>query len=175
MPASRAYDIAIADSQSVISLDEEIIRAVVEQTLAAERVASATISVAIVDNATIRELNCRHLNHDYDTDVLSFLLDCEGPEFEVNVSPFRRGEGKTLDGEIIVSAEMAMQRAAEFNWKPQDELVLYIVHGLLHLTGYDDTTDDERTVMRAREKDVLSRIDAAGQALSTKDERTTKH
>lgn len=173
MPARSAYEVAIADSQHVLKLSKALVRKVVRQTLAAERVASATISVAIVDNPTMRELNCRHLNHDYDTDVLSFLLDCDDSGSKACASKSEpRGAGKILDGEIIVSAEMAKQRAGEFQWKPEDELVYYLVHGLLHLAGYDDLTPRELKTMRAREQDVLHVL---GLKKSRRSSKSTKH
>ena len=51
---------------------------------------------------------------------------------------------------------MAAQRAAEYQWTPHEELILYLVHGLLHLCGYDDLTPAERRIMRAREKEILA-------------------
>lgn len=87
---------------------------------------------------------------------MSFLLDCDGGED--NASKNLRGSGKTIDGEIIVSSEYAARLAPEFGWRPLDELTLYIIHGLLHLCGYDDLTDEELPIMRRREREVLSII-----------------
>ena len=149
------FCVEIADSQSAVAIAEESLHEIIERTLREEQVAAAEISIAIVDNATIRELNRRYLEHDFDTDVLSFLLEADGPETPPPPgSP--RGAGKRIEGEIIVSAEMAAQRAAEFGWSPGDELVVYLVHGLLHLTGYDDLTEPERRLMRAREREILA-------------------
>ena len=72
---SGMYEIEIADHQQCLTVDEAFVRNVVQQTLEAERIVAATISVAIVDNARIHELNRQYLNHDYETDVLSFLLE----------------------------------------------------------------------------------------------------
>lgn len=157
------YFLDVADSQNFLELEEDDLRDVVVRTLECEQVASADLSLAIVDNPTIRDLNVRYLQHDYDTDVLSFLFDVSGgdedspqesgPEGE----SFRpRGAGKRIEGEIIVSAEMALESARQYGWNPRDELILYIVHGLLHLTGYDDLSPEEKAVMRRRERDVLS-------------------
>ncbi len=157
------YFIDVSDSQSVLSLEEVFLREVVEQTLEAEQVLSAEISLAIVDNPMIRELNIRYLEHDYDTDVLSFLFDSEGGDEQEARAAERaglegrpRGAGKRIEGELIVSAEMANDQAQEFAWNPRDELVLYIVHGLLHLTGYDDQSPTEKRIMRRREREILA-------------------
>lgn len=153
------YDIAITNEQALLDVDEEQIRAVASRVLAAEEIHGATVSIAIVDDASLRELNRRHLNHDYDTDVLSFLLECEwegDPTGSATSAPL--GRGKRIEGEVIASAEMAIKRAAEFHWRPIDELTLYVVHGLLHLAGYDDLTDDEREIMRSRERAILESL-----------------
>lgn len=146
------FEIEISNEQDQLELSADWLQEVVQTTLTAERVRSASISVAVVDNATIWRLNRRHLQHDYPTDVLSFLLDSD-PEATSSTGP--RGSGRQLEGEVIVSAEMAMQMAAQYDWSARDELCLYLVHGLLHLCGYDDLTADEQVVMRGREREIL--------------------
>lgn len=101
----------------------------------------ATLSIAIVDDPTIHALNRQYLDHDYPTDVLSFLLE--------------RNEG-SLEGEVIVSRDTAARRAAEFGWSAADELLLYVIHGTLHLVGYDDQTEAAREKMRAAERRILA-------------------
>lgn len=154
------YQIDIANSQDTVEIDEQVSADVVRKTLEAECVSAASISVAFVDNATIHELNRQYLNHDYETDVLSFLLDCtldsaDIPVFD-GVGELPRGAGKRLEGEVIVSTEMAASLAEEFRWSAGDEIVLYLVHGLLHLCGYDDLTPEERIIMRSRERKILA-------------------
>ncbi len=152
------YEIEIADNQECLTIDEELVRTIVRQTLQAEQVSSATISVGIVDNAQIHKLNRQFLNHDYETDVLSFLLE-ESCDLAVELpTDAPRGAGKTIDGEVIVSSEMAITLAADYSWGPMDELTLYIVHGLLHLCGYDDLTAEELPIMRARECHVFEAL-----------------
>ena len=99
--------------------------------------------MAVVDDHTIRELNQRHLNHDYATDVLSF--------------PLEQAAG-ALEGEVIVSADMALATAPEYGWSAEDELLLYVIHGTLHLVGCDDKRPAERRAMRNREKAYLARL-----------------
>jgi len=145
------YEIEIADNQKCLTIDEDFVRSIVRQTLQTEQVSSATISLAIVDNSQIHELNRQYLNHDYETDVLSFLLEESHDETACSETGSPRGAGKKIDGEVIVSSEMAIDMAADYSWDAMDELTLYIVHGLLHLCGYDDLTAAELPVMRARE------------------------
>lgn len=148
------YQIEIADEQESLPVEHDRLLRVAQQTLACECVAAAQVSVAIVDANTMRRLNAAHLDHDCDTDVLSFLFDVQQQQPPDADAP--RGAGKAIEGEVIVSADMARRRAGEFDWSPQDELVLYLVHGLLHLAGYDDLSPDEKRVMRSRERDILS-------------------
>jgi probable rRNA maturation factor len=148
------YQIEITDNQDCLSLDASYLTEVVRRTLEAEHVAAATLSIAIVDNRTIHELNRDYLQHDYETDVLSFLLEETDETLEQPGRP--RGFGKNIDGEVIVSAEYAQSLAADYQWEPLHELLLYIVHGVLHLCGYDDLSADELPLMRERERAVFA-------------------
>jgi probable rRNA maturation factor len=139
--ANCKLQIEISDEQSLVDVDEARIREAVTSILADEGYVAAVVSVAIVDDAAIRPLNARYLGHDYATDVLSFVLEQDDSK---------------LEGEVIVSAETAHQRAARFGWRADDELLLYVIHGTLHLVGYDDLTDEALPVMRARERHYLS-------------------
>jgi probable rRNA maturation factor len=143
------FRIAISDQQQVLRIDRPAMRSVVRNVLRLERVPAAEVSLAFVDDAAIHSLNRRHLKHDYPTDVLSFLLAGSAPGGN---SP------ALLEGEVIVSTEMALRRAAEFGWSPHDELTLYVVHGVLHLCGYDDVTAGARRRMRARERKALESL-----------------
>jgi probable rRNA maturation factor len=150
------YQVDIDDEQKSLKVDHKRIAEITRELLAAEKCVSATISIAIVDNDTIHDLNQRYLQHDYATDVLSFLLECEiEPESLPIPKSAPRGAGKRIEGEIIVSAEMAQELATKYRWQPLDELTLYVVHGLLHLCGYDDLSAKELKVMRLREQEVL--------------------
>jgi len=153
------YQVDVANNQHCLSIDADALREVVRQTLASERVTAATISLAIVDGGTIHELNRQYLNHNFETDVLSFLLECSGGESDNGELPaVPRGTGKTIDGEVVVCSEYATRTAPEFGWDPLSEITLYVIHGLLHLCGYDDLTAAELTVMRQREREVLALI-----------------
>lgn len=151
------FEVEIDDSQKVLKVDHRRLVNVARSVLAAEKCVSATISLAIVDNEMIHELNVRYLAHDFPTDVLSFLLE---EEFDPAMLPVPtnapRGYGKRIEGEVILSAEMAKQSAAKYGWKPLDELTLYVVHGLLHLCGHDDMTRKAQAAMQQREREVLA-------------------
>lgn len=171
------YSVHIASQQRVLRLNHVRLVRLARATLASERVRAADISVALVDDAQIHQINRNFLGHDYPTDVVSFLLESQAPKPAAargrpkrssespavrrksqapSLKPPFRGAGKTLEGEIILSVEMAVTMAAECGWRPIDEVSLYLVHGLLHLCGYDDLTSGERSVMRRREVEVLA-------------------
>src|SRR5690606_23283287 len=129
------YQIDIADTQECLEVDEEFLTEVARKVLAEEQVTAADISVALVNDATIHAINRQYLRHDYPADVISFLLECEPPEGDSanKTSEILRGKGKTLDGEVIISTEYAKKEAENFGWSPREEVVLYLIHGLLHL------------------------------------------
>jgi len=147
-----SYDVQISNAQSLLSIDETAVVQTVRKTLAIEQVAEAEIVVAFVNDETIHQTNREHLGHDYPTDVISFIYDTTASETELSAP---RGSGITLDGELVISTETALRESSVYGWSPDDELTLYIVHGLLHLCGYDDLIPEELAIMRQRERDVL--------------------
>ena len=158
MPSSP-YTVAITDRQKSLKLDQRRLVRVARSVLSSEGVLRADISVALVDNREMHVINRNFLRHDYPTDVLSFLLDEEpSPRGKKSIrARAPRGAGKSLDGEVIISTEYARAEADLHDWEPESEVLLYLVHGLLHLCGYDDVSDAERRVMRAREIELLSK------------------
>src|SRR3954469_16846653 len=126
--------VEIASNQAFVAIDRANLAGLVGRVLRHEEIERASISLALVDDATIHRINRTHLGHDWPTDVISFVLsEAEDPE---------------LTGELVVSAEMARDTAAEVGAEATAELLLYVVHGLLHLCGYDDTTREASAEMR---------------------------
>ncbi len=130
----------LINNETGFQCDEAQLRKVVTAILADHDIADAEVSLAIIDDSTMHVLNRDHLQHDYPTDVLSFLLELT--------------DGY-LDGEVVVSHETAATVAPEYDWPAESELLLYFVHGTLHLVGYDDHSDDDRRAMRERESHYL--------------------
>ncbi|MEM7312909.1 MAG: rRNA maturation RNase YbeY [Planctomycetota bacterium] len=137
------FKIEINNRQSLVEIDEPRIQQAICAVLTGEKITSAEFNVAIVDNAEIHQLNREFLQHDYETDVISFLL---------------AETGEPVEGELMVSAEMAANCAAEYGWSTIDELLLYVIHGTLHIVGYDDLQDDLRAEMRTRETHYLEQL-----------------
>src|SRR5262245_18589422 len=136
--------ISIAMASDKTPVDRARMREIVRTVLAGEDVAEFEISLAFVDNATIHRLNKQYLDHDQPTDVLSF--------------PLSNPMAKVLAGELIVGVEVAREQAAERGHDLQIELALYVIHGLLHLCGYDDKSPQETTKMRRRERHYLAKL-----------------
>lgn len=121
-----------------IELDEDRLGEMVCKILTDHEVKFAEISVAVVSDKQIHQLNKQYLEHDYETDVLSFNLGETG--------------AVELAGEVIVSADTAIRSAKERGIEPLDELALYVIHGTLHLVGHDDKEERLRKRMRAAEQ-----------------------
>ncbi len=144
MPMTE-HSILIAN-QTTSKVDLSRIRQAARYVLERHSVEPATISIALVDNPTIHALNRQFLDHDYATDVLSFRLS-EPPQ--------------PLEGEVIVSHPMAEEVAGAMGlsgWDGIAELLLYVIHGTLHLVGFDDKTPAAGERMQAEERAVLQQI-----------------
>ncbi len=107
---------------------------------------SAELSLLFVDDFYIKRLNRKYRKVNSRTDVLAFAM--------------REGQGLPKDspilGDVVISAETAKREAKKRNIVFQGELDLYVVHGVLHLLGYDDESPRERKKMKAKEKEILS-------------------
>jgi probable rRNA maturation factor len=154
-PSPDKYRIDLTSTQNLLPVNTRQLKHLLTLTLQEEQVESAAIDVVIVDDPTIHRVNLEHLEHDYPTDVISFLYETSEPQPGQSSRALLRGQGLHLEGELIVSAETALREAGNFGWDPEKELSLYLVHGLLHLCGYDDLTPEEQRVMRERERSIL--------------------
>jgi probable rRNA maturation factor len=133
----------ILDEQDELVIDLDKVRALCERVLDDGKVRSGRINIVFVNGDTIQQYNRDFLQHDYPTDVISFPTES------------RLDEGH-LEGEVLVCTEIAKDRAAEFGWTAEEELLLYVVHGMLHLTGFDDVTDEQQAIMQEKEQMYLA-------------------
>jgi probable rRNA maturation factor len=134
--------ISIASPQESVPIDRGRMREVVRAVLDGEAIGEADISLAFVDNSTIHRLNRQFLQHDEPTDVLSFPLSEPG--------------SRKVSGELVIGAEVALAQANERGHDVQAELALYVIHGLLHLSGHDDNAPAAAHRMRERERHYLA-------------------
>ena len=135
------YSIEVLNEQESMPVDAARFREAVGAVLQDAAVAEARIEILVVDDAAIQPINARFLGHDAPTDVVSFVLE---------------REGRFLEGQIVLSAETAQRNAEEYHWPGEDEMLLYLVHGTLHLVGYEDTTEESWQEMRSRERKYLA-------------------
>jgi probable rRNA maturation factor len=133
--------IEVANRQNLLALDTLRLQQAAQAILRDAGITSAELSIALVDDFAIHQLNRQYLEHDYPTDVLSFVLD------------FEKGH---LEGQVIVSTETAIRSAKQFGWAAEDELLLYVIHGTLHLVGHDDLAPEPNVPMRAAEGRYLA-------------------
>jgi probable rRNA maturation factor len=154
---TRVITVDVANTQTALAVDPRRLRDAVRMILQDAGIVQAQISVAVVDDRTISQLHQNYLHDSDPTDVLSFVLES--------------AEG-FLEGEVIVSAETAAAMAPRFGWPAADELLLYVIHGTLHLIGYDDTAAEQAAQMRAREQTYLARFGLEGRYEAQTDKGT---
>ncbi len=138
--------VEILDEQDLFTVDTEKIRTLCDLIMEDYGIRTGRIGVVLVDDDTIQQYNRDFLQHDFATDVISFPME-------------RRLDEGYLEAEILACTGVAQRRASEFGWSPEDELVLYVVHGLLHAVGLDDIADEDRAEMRVKEREYLAKIE----------------
>lgn len=99
------------------------------------------ISVIFCSDAYLLDMNKKYLGHDYFTDIITFDYS----------------EGELLSGDLFISVDTVRSNAAFYSAKFDDELDRVIVHGLLHLIGYDDHSEEEFAAMKEKENYYLSK------------------
>ena len=146
-----AFEIDILDETE--QLEEtlvDVIRQILETAMKLEATASGTeVSISIVDDERIQELNRDYRDKDRVTDVLSFALN-EGEEYVT-----MEGMPDIL-GDIVISLPAAKRQALAYGHSLEREIAFLSVHGFLHLTGYDHGNDEEEKKMFTRQEEILS-------------------
>lgn len=140
------YSVEISDETGAVG-DEllELLESAAITALEAENAGPVVLSIALLDDAGIAGINESYLSHTGPTDVISFPL----------AQP-----GAPLVGDIYIGAEQARRQAAEYGVSETEELVRLVVHGTLHVLGWDHP-EGESSPMFARQEEIVARI-AAG-------------
>jgi len=135
----------IKNQQEIIPVEAKKIRKAAELILASLRISGYELSVLLLDNKGIRAVNKKYLNRNRPTNVISFSLT-EG-EFG-NINPH-------VLGDVVISVEKALEQAETRGTSLEEELTFLLIHGILHLVGYDhEKKGSERKKMRKKEKEV---------------------
>jgi probable rRNA maturation factor len=142
-----------------IDLDSAWMQSVIEKTLLSENVPNTVeLSLVITGQERIQELNREYRGLDKPTDVLSFALaeQKEDAEPEPFIGP---PDGIMHLGEVIISYPQAIIQAAENGHSLKREMAVLIVHGVLHIMGYDHEKEEMEPAMKAREQELLAEIE----------------
>ncbi len=138
-------------------LDAGWLQRIAKQALIAEgTAANVEIGLVITGQERVHELNRDYRGIDKPTDVLSFGMTQEKPAAPPFVAP---PDGILHLGEAIISYPQAVIQAQEHKHPVKEEIALLVVHGVLHLLGYDDEKPAERRKMRVRETEIMSQIE----------------
>jgi probable rRNA maturation factor len=143
MKSPDPIQIDVLDKQRAVRVGRPWLERVVRRALAREGIERAEISILLVGDQRMARLHEQWLGIPGPTDVITFDLAAGGP-----------ADG--LQGDIAVSTETARRMARELGWAARHEVAYYVVHGLLHLAGYDDLVPDARRAMRARERVMMA-------------------
>ncbi len=134
--------VEIANLQKHYKIKNSKIKQVAEEVLG-NKSSNARLSFAFVDDNEIKRLNKRYFDSNEVTDVIAFPLN---------------NHNGHLNGEIVVSVETAVDTAGKENTDVEGEIILYVVHGLLHLLGYCDGNRSDAEIMHDRESSILKTL-----------------
>jgi probable rRNA maturation factor len=140
---AMAPRIAVSNLQTRVRVNRRRVSQIARAVIAGERAGNAAeIGVCFLTDARIRRFNREFHGTDCTTDVLAFDLGAPGE----------------CRADIVISADTASANAGIFGTTPLHECYLYLIHGMLHLLGYDDSTPRKRAVMRRRENHYLKQL-----------------
>lgn len=103
----------------------------------------SSLSVSFISAAEIAEINNRYLNHNFSTDIITFDYS---------------EEKSKIDAEILISIEDAAQNAKKFKVKFQEEITRLVIHGILHILGYNDINPEEKKIMKLKENQLTKKL-----------------
>jgi probable rRNA maturation factor len=137
------------------AVDGGWVKKIVRQVLKAEGVVPLyEVSLVFTDSEKVRQLNRDYRGVDESTDVLAFyMLPQKGADSSFALPP----DGVTRLGEVIISYPQAVAQAKEQGHSTERELALLVIHGVLHLLGYDHEEPEEESKMRERERELLEK------------------
>lgn len=147
-------NIIAENRQTDLKIDPNQITPLAQAVIAYEGFHTDEVAIHIVSNEEMCELHNDYFDDPSPTDCISFPMDNDDPS------------GFNTLGDVFVCPKIAIEYATEHKIDPYEELTLYIVHGLLHLMGYDDIEDEDREEMRAAEKKHMDHLKTLDLCLS---------
>lgn len=126
-----------------LDFKKSIVRKVILELSKELNISISSVNVSFVDNKEILEINGKYLNHHFTTDILTFNYN---------------GSNTDLDGEIIISYDDAIENAKRFNTTGKEEYLRLIIHGILHLVGYDDQQKNDKLKMKRKETSLVKKL-----------------
>jgi len=142
-------NIAIKNLQKAVAIDSRVLRAIkkaIRKTWEAEarKYHAGEITICLVNNRRIRNLNLKYLGQDHPTDVIAF-----------NLAQGTKKSSDPIIADIIISTEKAISNSRIFKTSTLYELLLYVVHGLLHIFGYGDKNPRQQNIMQDKAEKIL--------------------
>ena len=139
IPIPDGVTVAVRNRQRRLKINTKLLAEIARQALELVGNTRAQLGIALVDDVTIAKLNAQYHATPGPTDILSF-------------------DYGDREGELVVSVEHAVAQARRFRTTAAREIVLYVVHGILHLCGHSDLTRRDKNRMRAAERRVMERL-----------------
>ena len=142
--------VLITNDQKTYPVNIDFIEKQADQILAGLDSSDNELSILVTDDAAIRQLNQQYRDKDSATDVLSF------PQFDEDDEP---GFSSNLLGDVVISIETAKRQAEEHDLSLEEELILLLIHGILHLLGYDhERSSSEAEAMQEKSRMLFGKL-----------------
>ncbi len=143
------------------AVDQQALEAAVAETLRQHGLQAASLTVVLTDDETVRELNRQYRGVDRPTDVLSFPAQEGQAQPPMELPPELAQEMATYLGDVIIAYPYTVRQAARYGHPVEAELQLLVVHGVLHLLGYDHATPQEKARMWQVQERILEALGVA--------------
>ncbi|MBU1863629.1 MAG: rRNA maturation RNase YbeY [Candidatus Omnitrophica bacterium] len=150
IPRKRNVTIKVVIATKKYRISAHSIEKIARVTLTRCGIRSGLLNIYLVGNRTIRRLNKTYKRRNAATDVLAFPIGEEIPT---------RSHGMVcLMGEVVISLDQAKVQAGRFHTTFRQEVILYVIHGILHILGYDDIKNKDRQRMEKKQHELLAAI-----------------
>ena len=156
--------VLVSNRQRAKKVNSRLLKQIVNDLFAELGIAEAELGIALVGAKEMARVNWQFLQHEGSTDVITFdysdSADDDARRLKSEKSePPHAGSGKFIRGELFICVDDAVTQAREFGTGWQSEVVRYVVHGVLHLLGYDDLEPALRREMKREENRLVRRLE----------------